>query len=183
MKGSTLRTLGTILSQRSVSRTALMRVQPTAMTLAKAFSTVDIPLETSGHSIIQHPVTIDGEPLDANSPSPREDRFAVMEVGGTQYKVTIDDTIVADHMDGVDIGDKINFNTVMLLGSPKTTIVGRPYVPEASVTCSVEELTRDKKVYTFKTRRRKNSRSLRGFRRRVTVLRVDDINHSAADLL
>ena len=54
-------------------------------------------------------------------------------------------------------------------------MVGRPYIPHARVICSVEELTRDKKVYTFKTRRRKNSRTLRGFRKRVTVLRVDDI--------
>ena len=40
---------------------------------------------------------------------------------------------------------------------------------------AVEEISKDKKVIAFKTRRRKHSRSLRGFRREITVLRVVDI--------
>jgi ribosomal protein L21 len=40
---------------------------------------------------------------------------------------------------------------------------------------AVEEMSKDKKVIIFKTRRRKHSRSLRGFRRDITVLRVVDI--------
>ena len=43
------------------------------------------------------------------------------------------------------------------------------------VIVAVEEMSKDKKVIIFKTRRRKHSRSLRGFRRDVTVLRVVDI--------
>ena len=43
------------------------------------------------------------------------------------------------------------------------------------VIVAVEEISKDKKVITFKMRRRKNSKSLRGFRRQVTVLRVVDI--------
>jgi len=39
----------------------------------------------------------------------------------------------------------------------------------------VEELTKDKKVTTLKFRRRKNSRRTRGFRRQLTILRVEDI--------
>jgi ribosomal protein L21 len=43
------------------------------------------------------------------------------------------------------------------------------------VIVAVEEISKDKKVIAFKTRRRKHSRSLRGFRREITVLRVVDI--------
>lgn len=39
----------------------------------------------------------------------------------------------------------------------------------------VEEITKDKKVIIFKSRRRKHSRSKNGFRREVTILRVKDI--------
>jgi ribosomal protein L21 len=39
-------------------------------------------------------------------------KFAVIEHSGTQYKITIDDTIVADRMEGVDIGDKISIDKV-----------------------------------------------------------------------
>lgn len=39
----------------------------------------------------------------------------------------------------------------------------------------VEEITKDKKVYIFKMRRRKNSKRLRGFRRSVVVARIQQI--------
>jgi ribosomal protein L21 len=39
----------------------------------------------------------------------------------------------------------------------------------------VEEIVKDKKVITLKVRRRKNSRNIKGFRRELTVLRVQDI--------
>ena len=61
------------------------------------------------------------------------------------------------------------------------TGVGRPVVDGASVLCEVEEIAKDKKVVTLKTRRRKNSKSLVGFRRQVTILRVLDIAVAAAD--
>ena len=124
---------------------------------------------------MHHPVSLNGEPLDADQPSPKSERFAVVELSGTQYKVSVDDTIVADHIEGVDIGQQITYDAVLLVGSRKATVVGRPYVPAAKVVCTVEELTRDKKVYIFKTRRRKASRTLRGFRKRLTILRVDEI--------
>jgi large subunit ribosomal protein L21 len=63
----------------------------------------------------------------------------------------------------------------LLVGSRKATVVGRPLVEGAQVVASVEEITKDKKVISFKMRRRKNSRRTKGFRRQVTILRVTDI--------
>mmetsp|Transcript_30011 Transcript_30011/g.41224 ORF Transcript_30011/g.41224 Transcript_30011/m.41224 type:complete len:115 (+) Transcript_30011:252-596(+) len=96
-------------------------------------------------------------------------------MSGTQYKVTMDDVIVVDKIDGIDIGDDININKVLLVGSKTSTIVGHPTVEGARVILTVEEITKDKKVITFKMRRRKNSKSTRGFRRDVAILRVKDI--------
>ena len=67
------------------------------------------------------------------------------------------------------------FTDVLLLGSVERTFVGRPLVPDASVTALVEEQTRDAKVLTLKKRRRKHSRKMRGSRRHVTLLRILDI--------
>jgi large subunit ribosomal protein L21 len=44
------------------------------------------------------------------------------------------------------------------------------------VIAQVEEITKDKKVYTFKMRRRKNSKRLRGFRRSIVIARINEIN-------
>ena len=126
-------------------------------------------------AIALHPFTVEGEPLDANQPSPAGDLFAVIAHSGTQYKVTPDDTIVVDKMSGVDIGDQIVLDEVLLVGSKKTTLVGRPLVTGSKVLASVEEIAKDKKLITFKTRRRKASKSTRGFRREITVLRIEDI--------
>lgn len=64
--------------------------------------------------------------------------FAVVEVGGTQYKVTPNDTIVVEKLGGVDVNDRLHLCRVLLLGSAAETIIGRPYIPEAAVTAAVE---------------------------------------------
>ena len=129
-------------------------------------STVNITV-----SVANHPYTIGNEILGES----KKDIFAVFEFSGTQYKVTLDDVIVADKMDGVDIGDTIDITNVCLVGTKSNTYIGRPHVPGAKVIATVEEITRDKKVIAFKLRRRKNSKRTKGFRRQVCILRISDI--------
>ena len=102
--------------------------------------------------------------------------FAVVEVGGTQYKVTPDDVIITEKLDGVDVNDKIKLQRVLVLGSAEETVIGRPYVPEASVIAAVEEQFLDGKVLIFKKRRRKNSRRTKGHRQPLTTLRILDVH-------
>ena len=114
---------------------------------------------------------------DPETPAPAStgDRFAVVRLGGTQYKITKDDVIVAEKLD-VQVGSDLIIDEVLLVGSEAATVVGRPTVQNATVTCAVEEQTRDAKVVVFKKRRRQNSRRRNGHRRHVTLLRVTDIN-------
>lgn len=102
--------------------------------------------------------------------------FAVVEVSGTQYKVTPDDLIVTEKISGLDINDTIRLNRVLLLGSKTETVIGRPYVQDASVTAAVEEQFLDGKVIVFKKRRRKNSRRTNGHRQPLTSLRILSVN-------
>ena len=114
---------------------------------------------------------------DPETPAPASsgDRFAVVRLGGTQYKITKDDVIVAEKLD-VQVGSDLIIDEVLLVGSDLATVVGRPTVQNATVTCAVEEQTRDAKVVVFKKRRRQNSRRRNGHRRHVTLLRVTDID-------
>jgi ribosomal protein L21 len=114
---------------------------------------------------------------DPETPAPASggDRFAVVRLGGTQYKITKDDLIVAEKLD-VQVGADLVIDEVLLVGSDLATVVGRPTVQNATVTCAVEEQTRDAKVVVFKKRRRQNSRRRNGHRRHVTLLRVTDID-------
>ena len=114
---------------------------------------------------------------DPETPAPASsgDRFAVVRLGGTQYKITKDDVIVAEKLD-VQVGTDLIIDEVLLVGSEAVTVVGGPTVQNATVTCAVEEQTRDAKVVVFKKRRRQNSRRRNGHRRHVTLLRVTDID-------
>ena len=119
---------------------------------------------------------------DPETPAPASsgDRFAVVRLGGTQYKITKDDVIVAEKLD-VQVGTDLIIDEVLLVGSEAATVVGRPTVQNATVTCAVEEQTRDAKVVVFKKRRRQNSRRRNGHRRHVTLLRVTDIDGGEAN--
>ena len=64
---------------------------------------------------------------------------------------------------------------VLMLGTKERTVLGRPFVPLASVLAVVEEQVRDAKVIIFKKRRRKSSRRTNGHRQQLTALRVLDI--------
>lgn len=104
--------------------------------------------------------------------------FAVIELGGAQHKVTVDDLLVVNRLKPVDtykVGSVHTLEDVLLAGSSHKTLVGMPTVAGAQVDLMVEEITRDKKVIVFKKRRRKHSERKNGFRRDVTLLRVLDI--------
>ncbi len=104
--------------------------------------------------------------------------FAIVEMAGSQHKVTTDDLIVVNRLRPVDVykvGSVHTLKDVMLVGSSHHTLVGLPYVGGAEVDIMVEEITQDAKVIVFKKRRRKHSQRKNGFRRDLTLLRVLDI--------
>ncbi|TFJ87121.1 hypothetical protein NSK_001455 [Nannochloropsis salina CCMP1776] len=114
-------------------------------------------------------VPVDGEALASAG---LEAKFAVIEVKSKQYKVTKDDIVVSDKIEGLEPGVIFACENVHLVGTPEYTVVGRPYVESARVRLQVEEQAKDAKVIIFKKKRRKNYRRKQGFRREVTILRV-----------
>uniref|UniRef100_A0AAV1T8G5 Large ribosomal subunit protein bL21m n=1 Tax=Peronospora matthiolae TaxID=2874970 RepID=A0AAV1T8G5_9STRA len=152
------------LALTRVLRTCCTARQP--LGLARAFASVpSAPLPT--HSVVDHHVT-----GDAMTPS---DYFAVVKLGGTQYKVTEGDVVIAEKIKDAKVGEIMDMNEVLLLGNVNQTIVGRPLISGAKVRARVEEQTLDAKIDVFKKKRRKNYRRWNGFRRQVTVLRVTEI--------
>ena len=101
--------------------------------------------------------------------------FAVIKLAGTQFKVTKNDLLHVTRIPYVEVGQKLLIDAVLLAGNKTHTYVGSPLVPNTLVHCTVEEHTKDKKILTFKRRRRKHSQTLRGSRRQITVLRVNNV--------
>lgn len=108
--------------------------------------------------------------------------FAIIELAGSQHKVTNDDLLIVNRLKPVSkykIGSvhtlKGSTKDVLLIGSSHYTLVGMPYVTNSEVDFMVEEITQDAKIVIFTKRRRKNSKRKNGFRRDVTMLRILDV--------
>lgn len=77
--------------------------------------------------------------------------FAVIATGGKQYKVSKGDTLKIEKMIGeFKVGDKIVFDKVLLVEDGKDTTIGTPYIKEASVEATLEEVGRNKTVDVIK---------------------------------
>lgn len=114
--------------------------------------------------------------------APAGGKFAIIDLNGSQQKVTVDDVVIVNKLKPIEkwaVGSTHTLNAedgqVLLLGSQEQTFVGMPFVNGGEVDVMVEEITRDKKVIVFKKKRRKNYRRKNGFKRQVTFLRVLDI--------
>ena len=106
--------------------------------------------------------------------------YAIIETGGKQYKVQKNDILAVEKLSAKG-GDKVQFNTVLLTGGEQVK-VGDPLVKGAGVQATVFNQIKDKKVISFVMRRRKSSsKSKKGHRQQITLLKITDILESGAD--
>jgi large subunit ribosomal protein L21 len=100
--------------------------------------------------------------------------YALVEILGKQYKAEKGKTIKVDKI-GKNHGDKIEFDTILLLSDNGKVDVGAPYLPGARVKATVGEQVKGKKVVIYKYKKRKSYRRKRGFRGQYTNITVDEI--------
>ena len=100
---------------------------------------------------------------------------AVIKTGGKQYSVNKDDIIIVEKLPD-EKGNTVTFNEVLMITEGDKTIIGTPYIENATVTAEVVEQNRTKKIIVFKKRRRQNSRRTIGHRQFQTKLKILDIS-------
>ena len=101
--------------------------------------------------------------------------YAVVQTGGKQYMVKPGDTLEVERLHA-EANTKIELVPVLALSDGKTLKIGVPAVDGAKVTCTVMAHRRDKKVVSFKKKRRKGYSRKKGHRQELTVLKVDSIS-------
>ena len=101
--------------------------------------------------------------------------FAVIRTGGKQYKVEANSVVKVERLSG-DSGAQVSFDDVLMVGADGETTIGSPTVAGASVTGTIVEQGRDRKIHIFKFRRRKNYIRKNGHRQHYTRVRIDDIS-------
>jgi large subunit ribosomal protein L21 len=103
--------------------------------------------------------------------------FAVVSIGGKQFKVVEGDELTVNRIP-VDVGTKIVFRKVLLVGGKQFTAIGRPIVQNATVTATVEQQARTSPVIVFKMKRRKGYRRWNQFRALVSTVRINKVEYN-----
>lgn len=102
--------------------------------------------------------------------------FAVVQTGGKQYRVTENDTILVEKLEG-EAGSTVALDSVLMIGEDgKAPTVGAPLIEKAAVFAEVVDQTRGDKVIVFKKKRRQNYRRKKGHRQDLTVLKITSIS-------
>jgi large subunit ribosomal protein L21 len=100
--------------------------------------------------------------------------YAIVEVGGKQYKVSEGDIIDVEKQD-VEAGKVLALKNVLLAAKDEDIKVGQPYVSGAVVNALVSKQIKADKVVSFKYRRRKSSHWKKGHRQQLTRLKIKEI--------
>jgi large subunit ribosomal protein L21 len=103
--------------------------------------------------------------------------YAVIEVGGKQYKVKPNDIIEVEKQNDKP-GSAIRLEKVLLVSQDEKLEVGQPYLKQAKVTAEVIRDIKAPKVVSFKYKRRKSSHWKKGHRQQLTRIKIKDIELS-----
>ncbi len=90
-------------------------------------------------------------------------QYAIIETGSKQYRVAPGETIVIEKLKGVEVGQQIEFEKVLLVAND-TLHVGKPYLPNARVIAEITKSYRGPKLHVFKYRRKTRYRRKIGHR-------------------
>jgi large subunit ribosomal protein L21 len=101
--------------------------------------------------------------------------YAVVEIGGRQYRVSPGDTIEVEKLAG-ESGEAVTFTNVLLLGNGSEVAIGTPRLANTHVEAQIVAQKRGKKLIIFKHKRRKGYRRKQGHRQPLTAVKIVEIS-------
>lgn len=101
--------------------------------------------------------------------------YAIIETGGKQYQVSVDDEIFVEKLDA-EAESNITIDKVIAVGKEDGMVVGAPYVDGASVSATVVKNGKGKKITVFTYKPKKDSKRKMGHRQPYTKLKIEAIN-------
>ena len=105
--------------------------------------------------------------------------FAIVNISGKQYRVEKGDEIKVALLE-TESGKKVKFENVLLTDDGKKVTIGNPVVSGATVSGTVINHGRDRKIIVFKKKRRKGYRRKNGHRQDFSLIQIDSVSASAS---
>ena len=103
-----------------------------------------------------------------------ENIYAIIELGGKQYKVSPKQTLEVERLD-VPEGDRFELDKVLFIGGDKDNLVGDPLIKGAKVVATSLGEAKGDKVIVFKYKSKVRYRKKKGHRETYTRILVDEI--------
>ncbi|MCH8935930.1 MAG: 50S ribosomal protein L21 [Gemmatimonadetes bacterium] len=100
--------------------------------------------------------------------------YAIFEACGRQFRAEAGDSIRMPLMNG-DPGTKLTFDQVLLTADGDEVKTGQPMVTGAKVLGEIVEHGKERKIYVFKFKRRKNYKRKTGHRQQYTEVKITDL--------
>jgi len=97
-------------------------------------------------------------------------KYAVIKVGGKQYRVSEGDRILVDKMSNDQPID------VLLLKEDEKILVGKPYLKDVKISFEKEAVVKGKKIDVFKYKAKSRYRKHIGFRAQYSPLVINNIS-------
>jgi large subunit ribosomal protein L21 len=101
--------------------------------------------------------------------------FAIIQIGGKQYKIKEGDIIFVEKLAGNE-GETIEFNEVLAVSQDSGFTVGTPSIAGASVSATLVKHGKDKKIYVFTYKSKKNEKRKIGHRQPHTKIQIQKIS-------
>ena len=100
--------------------------------------------------------------------------FAIVQIGGKQYKVQEGDVVFVEKLN-YEEGETVEFTDVLAVAKEDGFVSGSPTVEGASVSASIVKHGKDKKIYVMTYKSKKNQKKKMGHRQPHTKIQVKTI--------
>ncbi len=105
--------------------------------------------------------------------------FAIINIAGKQFKVEEGDQLKVPHL-SIEVGKSLVFDKVLLINDNSNVELGSPILKNVSVSATVVDHGRDRKIRIFKKKRRKGYKRKNGHRQGFSLIKIDSISTSKA---
>ena len=105
--------------------------------------------------------------------------YAIVNISGKQFKASEGSKVRVPRQIGEE-GETLTFDNVLLVNDGTNTHIGEPTVSGASVTATILDHGRDKKILVYKKKRRKGFQRKNGHRQWYTELEFQKITASTS---
>jgi large subunit ribosomal protein L21 len=101
--------------------------------------------------------------------------YAIIEIGGKQYKVASGDTVRVDKLSS-EPGATVAIEKVLMIVDGTKTVFGNPYIKGAGVKAEVIGTEKAQKILVYKKRPRRVYEKLRGHRQQFTSVKITEVS-------